>query len=163
MNTTEMTLEFDKIKNMLCSLANTQGAKEKLLSLTPSLHEKECRTRLRTTTEARQLLDALGSPPTSTTESLDKVLPLIKAGALLSPEQFIGIAQFLSSCRRMKAYLKRGEYLGAELAFYGRSFLEMSELEGEIERCIRGDAVDSNASPALRDARRKAEQTLAEQ
>ena len=159
MNTTEMTLEFDKIKNMLCGLANTQGAKDKFLSLTPSLHEKECHARLRTTSEARQLLDALGSPPTSTTESLDKVLPILKAGALLTPEQFIGIAQFLSSCRRMKAYLKRGEYLGAELAFYGRSFLEMSELEGEIERCIRGDAVDSNASPALRDARRKAEQT----
>ncbi len=162
MNTVEMTLEFDEIKNMLCGLASTQGAKEKLLHLTPSFNEKECRAWLRTTTQARQLLDVLGSPPISTTESLDKVLPLLKAGAMLAPEQFIGIAQFLSSCRRMKAYLKRGEYLGAELAFYGRSFLDLAELEGEIERCIRGDAVDSNASPALRDVRRKAEQTAAQ-
>ncbi len=162
MNTPETTLEFDQIKEMLCTLASTSGAKERLRAMTPALNEKECRSRQRTTGEARRLLDALGSPPTSSMESLDKVLPLLKAGAMLGPEQFLGIAQFLSTCRRMKAYLKRGEYLQAELAFYGRAFCELMELEGEIERCIRGDAVDSNASPALRDVRRKMEQSAAQ-
>ncbi len=159
MNTPEITLEFIKIKEMLCGLASTKGAKERLRTLRPALNEKECRSRLRQTTEARKLIDVLGSPPTSSMETLDKVLPLIKAGAMLGPEQFLGIAQFLASCRRMKAYLKRGEYLQSELAFYGRAFCDLAELESEIERCIRGDTVDSNASPALRDVRRKLEQS----
>ncbi len=154
----EMTLEFDKIKNMLCLLANTQNGKGRLLALSPSLNEKECRANLCQTSEARQLLDVLGSPPTSTMESLEKLLPLLKAGSMLGPEDFLGIAQFLSSCRRMKSYLKRGEYLGSDLAFYGRAFLDAEDLEREIERCIRGDTVDSNASSDLRDARRKIEQ-----
>ncbi len=162
MVTPEKTLEFDQIKQTLSSLAFTKGAKERLLNLTPALSEKECRSRLAQTGEARSMLDALGSPPLSTTEVLDKVLPLVKAGAMLLPEQFLGVAQFLSSCRRMKAYLKRGEYLQSELAFYGRAFQEEKELEGEIGRCIRGEAVDDNASPELRDVRRKAEQASAQ-
>jgi dsDNA-specific endonuclease/ATPase MutS2 len=95
-------------------------------------------------------------------ESLEKVLPLISAGAMLGPEQFLGIEQFLASCRRMKAYLKRGEYLQSELAFYGRALCELNELESEIERCIRGETVDSNASPALRDIRRRMEMSSAQ-
>ncbi len=162
MTTPQITLEFDKIKDMLCQLASTAGARERLRALSPALNEKECRSRIQKTTEACQLINVLGSPPTTSTESLDKVLPLLKAGAMLGPEQFLGISQFLSSCRRMKAYLKRGEYLQSELAFYGRAFADLNDLEEEIERCIRGDAVDSNASPALRDVRRKMEQTAAQ-
>ncbi len=162
MFTPETTLEFCKIKEMLSNTACTFGAKERLRLLNPALNEKECRARLKQTTEARQLIDVLGSPPTSTTESLDKVLPLLKAGAMLGPEQFLGLSQFLATLRRMKAYLKRGEYLQSELAFYGRGLSELSELESEIERCIRGDTVDSNASSALRDVRRKLEQAAAQ-
>ncbi len=162
MTTPEITLEFDKIKEMLCCFACTSGAKERLRNLNPALNEKECRARMKQTSEARALIDVLGSPPTSSMESLDKVLPLIKAGAMLGPEQFLGISQFLATLRRMKAYLKRGEYLQSELAFYGRALCELQELEGEIERCIRGDTVDSNASPALRDVRRKLEQSAAQ-
>ena len=162
MATPEITLEFDKIKETLCKLASTSGARERLRTLYPALNEKECRTRLRQTSEALQLISVLGSPPTSSMESLDKVLPLLKAGAMLGPEQFLAIAQFLATLRRMKAYLKRGEYLQSELAFYGRALCELKELEGEIDRCIRGDTVDSSASPALRDVRRKMEQSAAQ-
>ncbi len=162
MTTFETTLEFDKIKEMLCRIASTMGAKERLRTLSPALNEKECRTRLTQTSEALKLITVLGSPPISSMESLDKVLPLIKAGAMLGPEQFLGIEQFLASCRRMKAYLKRGEYLQSELAFYGRALCELSELEGEIGRCIRGDTVDSNASPSLRDIRRRMELSCAQ-
>ncbi len=162
MTTPEITLEFDKIKEMLCRFASTSGARERLRTLSPALNEKECRARMKQTSEARALMDVLGSPPTSSMESLDKILPLLKAGAMLGPEQFLGISQFLATLRRMKAYLKRGEYLQSDLAFYGRALCELKELEEEIERCIRGDTVDSNASPALRDVRRKMEQSAAQ-
>lgn len=162
MATFEITLEFDKIKEMLVNLACTSGTKERLRSLSPALNEKECRTRLKQTSEALKLITVLGAPPVSSMDSLEKVLPLIKAGAMLGPEQFIGIEQFLASCRRMKAYLKRGEYLQSDLAFYGRALCELNELEGEIGRCIRGDTVNSNASAALRDIRRRTEQTAAQ-
>jgi len=158
----EITLEFSKIKDILCRLASTSGAKERLRTLSPALNEKECHTRMKQTSEAKQLITVLGSPPVSSMESLDKVLPLLTAGAMLGPEHFLGIAQFLSSCRRMKSYLKRGEYLQSDLAFYGRAFCDLADLEGEIERCIRGDTVDSNASPTLRDVRRKLEQSAAQ-
>ena len=154
----DTTLEFDKIKEMLCEIASTQRAKEWIKALAPALSERECRSRLAQTTEARRMLDALGSPPTSSMDALEKIIPLLKAGGLLGPEQFLAISQFLASCRRMRSYLSRGEYLNTGLSGYGRALTELPELEGEIIRCIRGEMVDSNASAELRDVRRKMEQ-----
>ncbi|WP_088187063.1 DNA mismatch repair protein MutS [Desulfosporosinus sp. FKA] len=153
------TLEFNMILETLANYALSQKAKEYLLSLNPFLSERECRSKMQETTEAKKMLEGIGTPPLAAMKELDKILDLTAKGSMLTPEQFTGICDFISSCKRMKKYLKKAEAFNTEIAFYGHSLSSLDTLFEEIERCIRNEAVDDNASPALRDIRRKIENT----
>ncbi|MDF2927309.1 MAG: MutS domain [Paenibacillaceae bacterium] len=154
-------LEFHTILTQLAELAMSEGAKAKLLALSPSLNERQCRSGMHETTEARKMLDALGSPPLALMKELDPIMQQVRLGAMLFPEQLAAIAQFLNSCKRMKIYLKKAESLNVDAAFYGGSLYELTELHDEIERIIRNGGVDSGASPALGSIRRKQEHAAA--
>ena len=155
MKPTEITLEFTAIKQMLADHALTGRARARCEALAPTMDEAECRRRMRDTTAARTILDTYGSPPISPMAELEKILTLCKADAMLLPEQLLAVAQFSTSCRRLAGYLKRAEQTDETIAPYGRSFQELGGLQEEIERCIRNERVDSEATPALRDLRRR--------
>lgn len=155
------TLEFYTVLARLADLAMSEGAREKLLALQPSLNESQCRNHMHETTEARKMLDAVGNPPLSLMKELDPIISSVHQGAMLSAEQLMHIVQFLSSCRRMKTYLRKSEFLNVDIAFYGGAFHELNELHAEIERSIRNGIVDSSASPALHQVRRKLENAAA--
>jgi len=158
MNTSN-TLEYNKILEMLCGHAMSEQAKQELSELQPFLSEREAKAKMQETTEARKILDSLGNPPLSPMKEIKKIMTLIEKGSMLLPEQFTSMAQFISSCRRIKAYLKKAEMLDVGIAFYGSSMNDLSALFDEIERSIRNDMVDSSASSALKDIRRKIENT----
>lgn len=80
---------------------------------------------------------------------------LLGKGILLMPEQLGNIAQFLTSCRRLKGYLKKAEGSSTSVASYGNSIYDLTEVEDEINRTVRGSRLDDRASPALADIRRK--------
>ncbi len=155
------TLEFHTVLARLAELAMSEGAREKLLALQPSLNESQCRNNMHETTEARKMLDAVGNPPLALMKELDPVLSTVRQGAMLFPEQLVNVSQFLSSCKRMKAYLRKSEFLNVDIAFYGGSLHELNGLQEEIERSIRNGIVDSSASPALHQVRRKLENAAA--
>ncbi|RAV06379.1 endonuclease MutS2 [Paenibacillus sp. YN15] len=155
------TLEFHTVLVRLAGFAMSEGAGEKLLALQPSLNESQCRNNMHETTEARKMLDAVGNPPLAMMKELDPILSMVRQGVMLFPEQLVSISQFLSSCRRMKAYLRKSEFLNVDIAFYGGAFHELNELHAEIERSIRNGMVDSSASPALHQVRRKLENAAA--
>jgi dsDNA-specific endonuclease/ATPase MutS2 len=153
------TLEFNVILKKLSEYALSQKAKDKLLSLKQYLSESQCKLKMNETTEARKILECCGTPPLATMYELDKILNLTEIGSMLSIEQLLGIESFLTSCRRMKCYLKKAEITGAGLAFCGGSFNELDVLYNEISRSVRNNIIDDSASPALRDIRRKIENT----
>ena len=155
------TLEFHTILERLAGLAMSEGAREKLLALQPSLNESQCRNNMHETTEARKMLDAVGNPPLSLMKELDPIISSVHQGAMLFPEQLVNVSQFLSSCKRMKSYLRKSEFLNVDIAFYGGSLHELNGLQEEIERSIRNGIVDSSASPALHQVRRKLENAAA--
>ncbi len=157
MNKSEVILEFNKIKEMLCELALSERAKETLSNLNPFLNEKECLQKTQETTQAEKIMESLGTPPLTTMKEIDKTLELCKKGSMLIPEQLTNIAQFISSCKRMKSYLKRAKNLDVAISYYGDSINDLSELYDEIDRSIRNGLVDDLASTALRDIRRKIE------
>ncbi len=157
MNKYAITLEFNKIIEMLMENAVSQKAKDKLSLLKPYMSESECKRRMKETTDSKRLLESLGTPPLSSMNELDKILDLCAKGAMLVPEQFEEISQFLLACRRMKSYLKRAESLDNEIAYYGSSIDALNELCEEIERSIRNGRVDDSASPNLKDIRRRKE------
>ena len=55
----------------------------------------------------------------------------------------------------MKSYLKKAEATDTNIAWYGGSINELTELECEIEQCIRNGIVDDKASNQLANIRRK--------
>lgn len=150
-------LEFNIILKKVCELALTQKAKDTILSMSPSLNETQCRTRMCETTEARKILEHFGTPPLVSMNELDKILDLIEIGSMLLPEQLNAISSFISSSRRLKNYLKKAESLDIDLAFYGRSIDTLDIIFEKIDSSIRNDAVDDKASTTLYDLRRKIE------
>ena len=151
------TLDFNKILEQLSQLAVSEKAKEKLLALKPFLSERECKAKMLETTEALKIMDTIGIPPLASMEELCKILELAEKGAMLISEQLTSVASFISSCKRMKNYLKKAEALDVAVAFYGGALHELATLYEEIERSIRNGMVDSEASSMLREIRRKVE------
>lgn len=150
-----ITLEFDKILSQLAEKALSEAGKKRCLALSASLSESQVRRRMNETTQARRIIEQVGTPPLATMSELQQVINQIAIEAMLMPDQLMQVATFLASCRRMKTYLKKAELTGAELAWYGGSIDELPELEYEIERCIRNGQVDDKASVRLTDIRRQ--------
>lgn len=148
-------LEFNKVLSLLEDHALSEKAKEKIRVLEPYVSESEVSRHLNETTEARLIIEQYGTPPLSVMKDLDKTLTLLGKGTLLMPEQLGNIAQFLTACRRLKNYLKKAENTSTAVASYGNSLYDLSNIEDEINRTIRGSQVDDKASPQLADIRRK--------
>lgn len=148
-------LEYNKILQMLSENAVSENAKQKLLELKPYLSEREVNARMKETTQARKILEHIGSAPLASMKDIKMLLELAEKGSMLIPEQLTQLELFINACRRMKVFLKRAESLEVEIAGYGGSINELSHLAGEIENTIRNNAVDDNASGELKSIRRK--------
>ncbi len=151
------SLEFHVVLGQLSDCALSDRAKNRLLTLTPYLSQTECERHIWETTDARMLIERMGSPPLAPMRELDEILVLCEKGSMLTPVQLVYVAQFAASCRRMKSYLKKGEGAQSELASYGASFYDLKQLGEEIEQTIQGEQLTDNASPELRGIRRKKE------
>ena len=154
---TYTALEFDSIRSQLAELSLSDAAKAKALSLRPSTDERECKARMRETTEAKHILEHHGNPPLTAMKELEKILTLVQKDAMLLPGQLEGVSQFLSACRRLKAYLKKAETPEGGIASYGGALDAIPALFEEIDRSIRDGRVNDDASPVLRSIRRKLE------
>jgi len=151
------TLEFDTILTQLADCAVSQPAKELCLALTPAQTIIEATRLLTQTAEARNIMEHSGSPPIASMTDMEKIIVLLSVDAMLTPDNITNVATFLTSCTRMKTYLKKAETTEAGIAFYGNAMLDMSDLEQEITRCILGGLVDDRATPQLHDIRRAIE------
>lgn len=149
------TLEFNKVLGILEEHALSEKVRCKIRKLEPFLSESEVSRHLSETTEAKLIMEHYGNPPLSGMNELEKSLVLLGKGTLLMPEQLENIALFLASCRRLKAYLKKAEASSTSVASYGNSINDLSNVEDEINRTVRGGQLDDKASPALADIRRK--------
>ena len=157
MNKAEEILEFGKILERLSTCAVSEKVKAQTLGLEMILNEKILKDKIRETTEARKIIDSIGMPPISSMQDIEKIIKEVEIGTMLEPEMLVLVASFAKGTRQMKRYLQRAEYLDCELAFYGRGFYTMEELEEEIDRSIRAGQVESEASPTLRSIRRNIE------
>ena len=161
MNHTFQTLEFDKIRELLIENAHTDQARIKLGRLEPYLSEDELRHSMKETTEARRILDHMGTPPLSGMEDMDKILITAGQGGCLTPEQLEYTGISLTAVRRLKDFLCRCKSLETGLAFYEADVDGLEDLQEEIRTKIRGGRVDDYASKLLKDLRQEIEQTEA--
>ncbi len=155
MNHTFEILGFQQIIEQLQTYANTAQAKEEIKQLEPYLSESELRKNMRDTTQARLMLDKIGTPPIPIMEHVAEYVDQAVKGELLSPEDIAGIGTFLSAVNRLKGYLERGKEHQIAIAFYSDNLVPINDVAEEIERSIRDGRIDDYASGTLRDIRRE--------
>lgn len=151
----EKQIEFDKIKGIWRNLAVTEWAKEKISKISFLLNEGELRKQLSDTTNSRNLIEKLGTPPLQNLSEIKDILTIVEKGDCLTPYQFERVEIVLVVIKRLKAYLDRGKEYDNPLAYYEENLDALEELREEIGRQIRGSRVDDYASKELEQIRRQ--------
>lgn len=155
MNKNYELLSFNEIIDQLEGYANSPQAKKIIRELQPVLREGELRKNMGDTTQARMMLDLIGTPPVPAMENVEMLLDKAVRYELLMPEELEQIGTFIAAVKRMKEYLQRGKSHQISLAYYEENLILLEDLEKELERCIRYGKIDDYASPTLQNIRRK--------
>lgn len=151
----ERQIEFDKVKDIWAGLAITDWAKEKIREASLFFSENELRKQLRDTTDARFLIEKLGTPPLQNISEIKDVLLAAEKGDCLTPYQLERIEKVLVAIKRLKNYLARGEIYNNSLAYYSENLDAISELGQAICEKIRNGVVDDYASKELAQIRKQ--------
>lgn len=152
-----ITLGFDQIIGQLKTHAVSQAARRILDGTEPIMNEALCRARTEETTAAVRVMKNAGTPPLAETEGPEASALRAAQGGMLECAELTALARFCGTVSRMRRYLRGSQTFSAGIASWYTELPELRELQEEIESCVREDAVLDDASPALRDLRRRLE------
>ena len=110
-------IEFDKVKEIWADLAITDYAKEKIKECELFFSEIELKKQLRDTTDARRMIEKVGTPPLQNITEIKEVLSIVEKGDCLTPYQLERVEKVLVAVRRLKDYLARGKVYNNSLAY----------------------------------------------
>lgn len=145
----ERQIEFDKVKDLWAGFAVTDWAKERIRTVSICLSERELRKQLKDTTDARTLIERLGTPPLQNISEIKDILLLAQKGDCLTPFQLERVEIVLVAVKRLRDYLEKGKILQNSLAYYDENLDFLPVLQEEIDSKIRNGAVDDHASKEL--------------
>lgn len=151
----ENQIEFNQIKEKWKELAITERAKGQIHSASVYLSEGELKKALQDTTDSRNMIDRLGTPPLPGVEEIRDILKSVEKGECLTPYQLERVERVLAAIMRLKDYLRRGIAFENSIAWYHENLDAMEELREEICRQIRNGAVDDYATKELQQIRRQ--------
>ena len=154
-----ITLGFDQIIQQLQNQAVSQAARRKLAETETILHEGLCKARMEETTAARCVMENAGTPPLTDTEGAETGLIQAAQGGMLMPTQLAFIARFCATVQRLRRYLQGVQVHSAGISSWHTELPDLNELQDVIDRSVREDTVLDDASPALKDLRRRREHT----
>jgi len=155
----EKQIEFDKIKEKWADLAVTGQAKEIINNMAFCLSESDLRRQLKDTTDSRDLIEKLGTPPLPDVKEIKEIVVAAVRGECLPPYQLERTEKVLVAIKRLKDYLGRGKIYGNHLAYYDENLETCDSLREEISNKIRGGAVDDYASKNLLQLRKQIAKT----
>ena len=145
----DKVLEFDKVKERWKELAVTEHAHELIDGARFLMSELELKSALKDTTDARELIEKLGTPPLQNVTEIKEIMDIARKDQCLTPYQLERVGMILSAVRRLKDYLERGKVFQNSLAYYEENFDAADDLREEIARQIRNERVDDYASKEL--------------
>ena len=154
-----ISIGFDRIIEQLQDQAVSLAARRLLADTSPIMNEGLCRARMEETTAARRVMENSGTPPLAETGPTETGLAAALQGGMLMPSQLCAVARFCTAVRRLRRYLQGAALFSAGVASWHTELPDLSALEDGIARSVREDAVPDEASPALRDLRRRRERT----
>ena len=97
----------------------TEKARQRLEALSPILSETELECSIRETTEAREILEHMGTPPLVSMKDLRAMIRMAVSGSFLMPEQLEYLRTVLAAVRRLKRFLDTCKMWNYSAAFYG--------------------------------------------
>ena len=125
-------LEFDKIRELLKEGASTERARERIDALAPILDQERAEAAIEETTEARKVLDSLGTPPSGSTQEVREIAQEAELASLLGAQQLDQIRQFAVLCMRLSRYLGKCRDIAPGIAGYGAGIQDLSPLQDQI-------------------------------
>lgn len=147
-------LDYYELKEIVKGYCVSGLGKTLIDKLQPSSNLKIVNKRLDETSEGRRLLEASYHIPLSGVFDITPHIEKIEKGASLDPEDLTMVSDFLRGCRKVKLFVKDKEGYAPTLCSYADNITDLSYIEDEINKCIRGSVVDSNASKELKKIRR---------
>lgn len=151
-----VTLEFDKILNMLSECAPFEGCIDVIRSITPSVSRDFIITMQRQTTEARNFVNTKGAPSFYGVKDISNALFRAEKGASLNTVELLAVAEVLRASGSVSKYF--GESLTPESSLYELTsrIVPNKYLQDSISNAIIGeDMIADTATPELYDIRRK--------
>lgn len=153
-------LEYEKIKDMLYELAQSQLGKNLVGKIRPSNNMKKIEEWLEESDEALRLILQRGNPPLFGIHDIKFEIKRVEMDGSLSPGGLLKIADTLRVSRALKAYLKedKSDRQSKYPIIQGLidSLNSYKHIEDEITNAIISEnEISDNASPSLRSIRRQ--------
>jgi len=150
------TLEFDKIRLMLCEVCHTSGAKKLAEELSPVSEPELVRKRQARTTDALRLYDDKGTPPFGHVVDIAPICERAQKGATLTARELLDAASLFRSARLLREYITSNKHFDTVLDETFMLLTPNRYIEDAIFRAIISeDMIADEASTALADIRRK--------
>lgn len=154
-----VTLEFDKIREMLATVCPTEGAKALAKELRPSRGIGTVRRMLAETDAAKNMQITKGMPPFGGVSDITGFVERADKGAVLQPAEILAVGRSLSAARGAKDYRNEDHTAETVLDEYFARLIPNKKLEEKISRCIASeDMIADTASDTLYNIRRKMRQ-----
>ena len=110
--------------------------------------------RLNENKEARNVVENSTHIPLEGLFNIMPVIDKVEKGMILEPIELVDIQDFLRGCRKIKKFMEEKEFYSPKLSSYSVNITELKNIEEEINYCVKGNKVDSNASNELKKIRR---------
>ncbi|GAA0180171.1 mannonate oxidoreductase [Clostridium sediminicola] len=152
-------LQLNEVKELVKKYCASSLGKDLIDKLNPSGNMKVVKRRLDENKEARKIIENSNHIPLEGLYNLNNLIDKVEKGMILDPEELIKIDNFLRGSRKIKAFMSDKEFYAPTLSAYSVNITACENIESEIERCIRGNKVDSQATKELKKIRRNIEVT----
>ncbi len=152
---TYITLEYDKILNILKQHLASEVGQEFAQKLRPAATLKEAETLQEQTWEAESIYTRTGRTPITGFPDVRELVGRMHASLFLSTREFLAIAQAMRAAREAKDVLQTGDE-NSLLCNLANRLTSHRSVEEEIARCILAeDEISDNASAELNRIRRQ--------
>lgn len=155
-----ISLEFDKIKEMLALHAHTEGAKKAAMALIPSEDTDIVIMRQKKTTDARRLCENKGMPSFGGIRDIGEACERADKGATLNPRELLDVALVLRTARGLSDYCYGNHLFDTSLDEVFDRLISDRALEDKIYRSIISEElIADEASSELANIRRQIKNT----
>lgn len=156
MNRHFLSLELDKILQMLSDTARSADAKEIALSITPQSDFFEVQRLLDETEAAYIFIAKFGAPGFSGLQNVNNAVTRAAAGATLSAGELLKVAQTIKTVREITVWHEKCAGMETVLDDLFNSLYPNKYLEDRITNAILSETeISDNASADLKEVRRK--------